>query len=39
MISLSALTTLVCIALGASTFTILMLLVMVTLDYRRGKLW
>lgn len=39
MISLSALTILVCIALGASTFSILMLLVMVTLDYRRGKLW
>lgn len=39
MISLGALTTLVFFALGASTFTILMLLVMVTLDYRRGKLW
>lgn len=39
MISLSVLITLVYIALGACGFTIVMLLAMVILDYKRGKLW
>ena len=39
MISVSALTVLVYIALGVSTFSIGMLLFMVAHDIKRGKLW
>lgn len=39
MISLSALTILVCLALGVSTFSIVLLIALVILDFKRGKLW
>lgn len=39
IISLSALTTLVYLALGVSTFSVVLLIALVLIDFKRGNLW
>ena len=39
IISLGALTTLIYLALGVSTFSVFLLIALVLIDFKRGNLW